>query len=86
MTIDHTGIPAPPAKFNEVVEWYTKALVPLGYKKIHEYPGIAVGLGDSAPDFWVAAQEGAGATQHIAFRAKGRFSTPAVEEESKRLD
>jgi len=73
--LDHTGIAVPEGKFEEVVAFYIKALEPLGYKKVHEFPGQAVGLGAPEPDFWIASKgEGKNAATHTAFRAKDRAS------------
>jgi hypothetical protein len=76
MPLDHASVTAPKEKYEEVVAWYLKALEPLGYKKVMDFPGAAVGLGDPNPDFWIGGKEGASAnTQlHFAFRAKGLFA------------
>ena len=71
MSLDHLVLLVPKGQFQTCVEWYTKALEPLGYKKEHEYPGQAVGFGD----FWLGASEEKTMNigQHFAFRAKGRW-------------
>ena len=72
MTIAHCGIVVAPADLDKTVEFYLKALEPLGYRKTHEYSGVAVGFGDPKPDFWIGAnKDKADNTQHIAFTAKG---------------
>lgn len=77
MPVDHTSIPVPSSQFKEVVEWYLAALAPLGYKKIMDY-GVAVGLGDPTPDFWLGSQDvSAGDAKvlpvHTAFHAKSEL-------------
>jgi hypothetical protein len=54
--IDHFAITAPEDHFEPLVEWYKKALSPLGYKEIMRFPNI-VGLGSEVPDFWIAQKE-----------------------------
>jgi hypothetical protein len=75
MTIDHALISVAPDKFSEVVEWYVKALEPLDYKKVHEFPGQAAGLGDPKPDFWIMSKGASDTVHHFAFRAKGTYSS-----------
>jgi hypothetical protein len=84
MTIDHTGIHVPEANYDEVVNFYLKALGPLGYTKRVEFPG-AVGLGTSETetDFWIdskAAEEPTGVQRgvgvHLGFRAKSGSYSP----------
>ncbi|KIW04119.1 uncharacterized protein PV09_04929 [Verruconis gallopava] len=70
--LDHASISVPKDQFEDVIAWYIKALEPLGYKKIHEYAGLAVGLGDPKPDFWIGARDEGRSVQHIAFGAKDR--------------
>lgn len=70
--INHLSITAPAAQFEEVVQWYTKTLSPLGYIELHRFPG-AVGLGpDGQPDFWITAKETwTKSPIHIGFNAAG---------------
>ena len=74
--IDHTGLAV--SDFAKSKEWYARALAPLGYKVMMEFPAEqaggqpAAGLGDIKPDFWLA---GGGPTSphiHIAFAVKSR--------------
>ena len=54
--IDHTGIWVPAAKHADTVDFYIKALAPLGYeKRISHANNQAVGFGDAASraDWWV---------------------------------
>lgn len=69
MPLDHFVLMAPSSQFEECVEWYVKALEPLDYKKIAEYPGQAVGFGD----FWIGAskEKSLGIGQHFAFKTQG---------------
>lgn len=71
MAIDHFCISVPKTKQDEIVAFYLKALEPLGYKKVAEFPGV-VGLGCPAPDFWIAGKDvEASVPVHFAFTAKG---------------
>jgi len=72
MPIDHACLPVPKSKFEEVRDFYIKALEPLGYKKTHEFPLAAVGFGDPDADFWLfATDETELPGLHFAFKAKG---------------
>ncbi|CAI7658887.1 unnamed protein product [Penicillium pancosmium] len=70
--IDHITIPAPEEHFESLVEWYKKALSPLGYKEIMRFPGV-VGLGSEVPDFWIFQKEThIPSGFHFAFTAPNR--------------
>ncbi|KAF1813636.1 glyoxalase/bleomycin resistance protein/dioxygenase [Eremomyces bilateralis CBS 781.70] len=70
MAIDHTSISVPKAQYAEVLAFYEKALAPLGYTKMIEYPFHVAGLGAGKPDFWITGKDGeAGMTNHTAFTA-----------------
>lgn len=87
MTIAHTGIKVPAAKYADVVAWYEAALTPLGYKKtIVLENGNVVGFSDNATgaaDWWVVSSaacpegvvplEGPYVPNHTCFLAKGEF-------------
>ncbi|KAL2163836.1 hypothetical protein VTH06DRAFT_5895 [Thermothelomyces fergusii] len=91
MTIAHTGIKVPAAKYAAVVAWYEAALAPLGYKKsIVVYDGNVVGFSDNAAgiaDWWVASSaacpeavslsEDAYVRNHTCFMAKDRATVEA---------
>jgi len=78
MPLDHACLAIPKAKFAEAVEWYTKALEPLGYKKIMEFPASAAGFGDPQPDFWLLATDKENVDGlHFAFKAKDRAAVDA---------
>jgi hypothetical protein len=70
--IDHLTIPVPEEHFDPVVEWYKKALSPLGYTEIMRFPGV-VGLGSELPDFWIAQKE-----IHIPSGFHFAFSAPST--------
>ncbi|KAJ6121036.1 glyoxalase family protein [Penicillium sp. IBT 18751x] len=76
--INHLVITAPAARFEEVVQWYTKTLSPLGYIELHRYPGV-VGLGpDGHADFWISAKESwAKSPIHIGFSATDHATVDA---------
>ncbi|KAL2151723.1 hypothetical protein VTH82DRAFT_6821 [Thermothelomyces myriococcoides] len=91
MTIAHTGIKVPAAKYADVVAWYEAALTPLGYKKtIVLENGNVVGFSDNATgaaDWWVVSSaacpegvvplEGPYVPNHTCFLAKDRASVDA---------
>ena len=67
--IDHIGIQV--TDVDKSVAFYTKALAPLGYTLIKQFPGAAgFGIGGK-PDFWIGLMGGT-AKVHVAIRAKGR--------------
>lgn len=75
MPLDHLAIQAPPSKYDSIVEFYLKALAPLGYSKQMEFPKRAVGLGPSkeTADFWIGSKGGEDVEDvglHFAFTAK----------------
>ncbi len=79
--IDHTGLAV--SDFARSKEWYARALAPLGYKVMMEFPAEqaggqpAAGLGAGKPDFWLA---GGGPTSphiHVCFAAKNRAAVDA---------
>ena len=68
--IDHIGIQV--SDLERSIAFYTKALAPLGYTLIRNYPDMAAGFGVAPkPDFWVG-KGGDAKHAHIAFRASGR--------------
>lgn len=67
--IDHIGIQV--SDFQRSVDFYTKALAPLGYTLImtvEQNAGFGIG---GKPDFWISAQQPKDHV-HVAIRAKGR--------------
>jgi hypothetical protein len=73
MPIDHFAVAVSKDKFEELVKFYITALAPLGYKEIMRVPN-AVGLGVTAPDFWIGAVDNQQAPIHFAFTATGLSS------------
>ncbi|KAF2836500.1 hypothetical protein M501DRAFT_979700 [Patellaria atrata CBS 101060] len=71
MPISHTGITVPPERYEEIVNFYLKALAPIGYVKILDYGSLACGLGpkDGHPDWWIGNKEGVTPITglHVAF-------------------
>lgn len=58
MTIAHTGIRVPAARYAAVVTWYEAALAPLGYKKAMTFvDGQVIGFADATgiADWWVSS-------------------------------
>jgi catechol 2,3-dioxygenase-like lactoylglutathione lyase family enzyme len=71
--IDHVAVKTSKALFEQTIRFYERALIPLGYKQIREIPSVAVGYGETMPDFWVFASDGHDHTAHVALRAKGSY-------------
>jgi catechol 2,3-dioxygenase-like lactoylglutathione lyase family enzyme len=68
--IDHLGIVV--TDLDKSIEFYTKALAPLGYTLIKNYPGFAAGFGVAPkPDFWIGKGDKPQHV-HVAIRANGR--------------
>jgi catechol 2,3-dioxygenase-like lactoylglutathione lyase family enzyme len=73
--IDHLGLKV--ADLVRSREFYRRALEPLGYGVIMEFPDAAVGLGaQGKPDFWLGPG-GTGATGHVAFVSPDRKTVDA---------
>lgn len=77
--INHLIITAPAARFDEIVLWYQKALLPLGYIELRRFPGV-VGMGpDGHADFWISAKENwSNNSIHIGFTAAGEKEPMAI--------
>jgi len=79
--IDHTGLAV--GDFARSKDFYAKALAPLGYKVMMEFPAAqaggapAAGLGDTKPDFWIAGGGPTSPRIHIAFAVKSRATVDA---------
>lgn len=75
MPIDHLGLTFPADRFEEIVEWYKKALIPLEYTELMRFPGV-VGLGaKGVPDFWLTVREEFSKQDaHVGFTAPGERS------------
>jgi len=77
--IDHTGFSV--SDLPRSIEFYTKALAPLGIELVMKFHEIAAGFGENGkPEFWIT--RGAKPTDkvHIAFRSKGRAEVVAFYE------
>jgi lactoylglutathione lyase len=69
--IDHLTIYSSKENFERLIEWYKKALSPLGYKEIMRFPEF-VGLGAEVPDFWIAQKNtNIPSGIHFAFTSPG---------------
>jgi hypothetical protein len=76
MSFSHVGISVPPSKFDDTLKFYLEALGPLGYKEIMRPKEQAVGIGVTAPIFWIGAREDVGEQHvHIAFDAASTIFT-----------
>ena len=68
--IDHIGIQV--SDLARSVDFYTKALAPLGYSLVMTWQQFA-GFGIAGkPEFWIDGRRGPTDKVHVAFRAKGR--------------
>jgi len=67
--IDHVSLRV--SNLERSKEFYSKALAPLGYSVLREFPG-AIGMGaDGKPDLWITTVEQP-TTVHVAILAKSR--------------
>jgi catechol 2,3-dioxygenase-like lactoylglutathione lyase family enzyme len=80
--IDHTGIVA--SDFARSKAFYTKALAPIGYQLIMEFPAAVTKSTDVAgfgappePDFWISAGTPNKPPVHVAFRVDKRAKVDA---------
>ena len=78
--IDHAGIHV--SDITKAKEFYSKALAPLGYTMIAEYPEYKVaGFGEGGKaDFWLSA-DGSEQENHVAFAAKDKMAVDAFYKE-----
>ena len=70
--IDHISIAVRDLTKGE--KFYTAALAPLGFSKLKEWPGAAIGFGKKYPEFWINKREAMGRVAedsgvHICLRA-----------------
>ena len=69
--IDHVSLRV--SDLARSVAFYTAALAPLGYVKIMEFAGAAVGLGAGGkPDFWLTQSNEKIQSTHVAFASPSR--------------
>ncbi|MBA3458147.1 MAG: VOC family protein [Deltaproteobacteria bacterium] len=77
--IDHTGFAV--TDLARSIEFYNKALAPLGMGLIMKFQEIAAGFGENGkPEFWIHGGHTPTDQIHIAFRAKGRAEVKAFYE------
>ncbi|TVY40128.1 hypothetical protein LOCC1_G006875 [Lachnellula occidentalis] len=76
MPLDHMTLTVPQAKLEDIIKFLTTSLQPLGFKEMMRPLPNIVGLGDTAPLFWLNTHDGDAETQealfkkaHIAFTA-----------------
>ena len=81
--IDHTGVLV--SDFARSKEFYRRALAPIGYRILAEFPAAMTGSTDVAgfgvppkPDFWIADGRPNVPPIHIAFRVENRALVQAV--------
>ena len=76
--LDHLGIAV--SDLDRSKAFYAKALAPLGYTLMMEFPGVA-GFGvPPKPDFWISGGGTAGGPIHICFHAASRTLVKAFYE------
>lgn len=70
--IDHAGVHV--SDITKAKDFYSKALAPIGYTMIAEFPEYKVaGYGEGGKaDFWISADEGVEDENHVAFAAKDK--------------
>lgn len=75
--IDHLNVPV--SDFEKSKAFYGKALAPIGYALLMEFPASAnrhsdvAGFGEpSKPDFWIVKGVPGGQSIHVAFRVNSR--------------
>lgn len=65
--IDHINLRA--QDFSKIVEFYTAALGPIGYRVLFEYPGsTGMGGANGMPDLWISQTEKPINPTHVALR------------------
>jgi catechol 2,3-dioxygenase-like lactoylglutathione lyase family enzyme len=78
--IDHISIAVRDLAKGE--QFYTATLAPLGFAKLKEWPGAAIGFGKKYPEFWINKREAMGRVAedsgvHICLRAPDVASVDA---------
>src|SRR4051812_42872076 len=70
--LDHIGIRV--SDVTKAKDFYSKALAPLGYSVLMDFPEYkAFGMGEAPKaDFWVSSSEGQAGEHHVAFAAKDK--------------
>ena len=86
--IDHFGINC--SDLAKAAAFYDEVLGVLGYRRLLDY-GVAIGYGDTKPDFWLSAQpdegpaSGPNREMHLAFAARDSAAVRAFFETATRL-
>ena len=65
--IDHISIAVRDLTKGE--RFYTAALAPLGFAKLREWPGAAIGFGKKYPEFWINKREAMGRVAEVITRS-----------------
>lgn len=80
--IDHTGVVV--SDFEKSKQFYTRALAPIGYELLAEFPASVTGHADVAgfgeaakADFWISRGSPNHPPLHVAFRARNRAQVDA---------
>lgn len=78
--IDHASVHV--SDIEKSKAFYAKALAPLGYAMLAEYPEYKVAGFGEAPkaDFWISAGEGMEQENHVAFAAKDKETVEGFHE------
>ncbi len=74
--LDHIGLSV--ADFAKSKSFFERALAPLGYKCLMEFPGAA-GFGIDRPDFWIGQGQKSNST-HVAFAVAERSIVDAFHQ------
>lgn len=81
MPISHVMIKAGAGEHAATVDFYTKALQPLGYEKLKSFPNGITGFGNKSPDLWVAIDaKDSHSTIHFAFQAPGKTASTCQDQ------
>lgn len=73
--IDHVGLNV--SDHARSKGFYERALAPIGYEVVMDFPGEASGFGaDGSPDFWLVRRDPVGFA-HVAFAASDRAAVDA---------
>lgn len=83
--IDHTGVLV--SDFERSKHFYERALAPIGYAMLREFPASVTGHtdvagfgADNVPDFWLSKGPPNNPPVHVAFRAGSRKEVDAFYE------
>jgi len=68
--IDHLSLPV--SDLSRSKAFYQRALAPIGYGLLREFPGVAAFGANGIPDLWLVEAKDLGATIHLALHADRR--------------